>query len=299
MRAETGCSGLPYQGGMSPIAQDSGFAAKPESALLIVAHGSTESSSSSEPTFLQAQVIRERGLFAEVHCAFWKEEPGFRTVGYAIEAEEVYVVPNFISNGYFTREVIPRELELTGPTTRAHGKTWHWCDPVGAHRHMTGLLLHRAREIAPGADPAQTALLVVGHGTPLNAESAEAIRAQVRLLREGGAPYREILDAYMEEEPRVADWDRYCNSPNVIVLPFFISDGPHSRRDIPRLLGLKPDEPSTSGKVLALRREPAAVRGRTLYYSRAIGTDPAMADIILDQVRDFDRRQKSGVTSHG
>ena len=31
-----------------------------------------------------------------------------------IDADDIYVVPNFISEGYFTRTVIPRELELDG-----------------------------------------------------------------------------------------------------------------------------------------------------------------------------------------
>jgi len=122
-------------------------------------------------------------------------------VDYQIERGEVYVVPNFISEGYFTREVIPRELELTGETTHVRGKTWHYCDPVGIHPRMTDLLLHRARETAPEVDPADAALFIVGHGTALNAKSTEAIREQVRLLREKQAPYAEILDAYMEEYP--------------------------------------------------------------------------------------------------
>ena len=36
---------------------------------------------------------------------------------------EVYVVPNFISEGYFTQTVIPRELELDGRTTNAAERT--------------------------------------------------------------------------------------------------------------------------------------------------------------------------------
>ena len=62
---------------------------------------------------------------------------------YMIDAEEVYVVPDFISEGYFTKEVIPRELELTGPTTKIHGKTVHYCDPVGIHPSMTSLILQQ------------------------------------------------------------------------------------------------------------------------------------------------------------
>lgn len=263
------------------------FPPKPRSALLIVGHGSTHSPDASEPTFLQAREIRRRRLFAEVHCAFWKEEPSLRMVGYAIEAGEVYVVPHFISEGYFTRQIIPRELELTGPTTAVRGRVWHSCDPVGIHPRMTDLLLRRARETAPQVDPARTALIIVGHGTAQNAQSAVAIRSQVERLKQAGAPYREICDAYLEEEPRLADWEQWCESPQVIVLPFFIADGLHGSRDIPFHVGVTPERSGLEGG-------PYRVRGRAVYCSRAIGADLAVADMILDQVQAFDARHNRG-----
>ncbi|MEM7603630.1 MAG: CbiX/SirB N-terminal domain-containing protein, partial [Verrucomicrobiota bacterium] len=94
-----------------------------ESALIILGHGSTENPDSSAPTFQHADSIRDRSIFGEVHCAFWKEETSFRQLDYLTERETLYIVPNFISEGYFTRDVIPRELELAGPTTHLRGKT--------------------------------------------------------------------------------------------------------------------------------------------------------------------------------
>lgn len=268
-------------------ASSSALRARAGSALLLVAHGSTSGPESSDPAWKLAREIRRRGIFAGVHCAFWKEEPGLCSVAYAIEAREIFVVPLFISEGYFTREIIPRELGLTGRTTEREGRIWRYCDPVGIHPDMTPLLLQRARQIAPEADPARSALLIAGHGTSLNANSREAVRAQVRLLKEAGAPYREIADVYLEEHPRVEEWDRVCSSPVVIVLPFLIADGPHTERDIPLQLGLPVEEERPAagqGKRPSPSRGPAVLKGRTLYYSHAIGADPAMAEIVLDQV---------------
>ncbi|PYK32119.1 MAG: cobalamin biosynthesis protein CbiX, partial [Verrucomicrobia bacterium] len=81
------------------------------SALLIVAHGSTVNPDSSAPTLAHAAEIRRRKIFAGVECAFWKEEPSLRDAIFLLDPEslrEVYVVPNFISEGYFTQTVIPR-----------------------------------------------------------------------------------------------------------------------------------------------------------------------------------------------
>ena len=41
------------------------------------------------------------------------------------------------------------------------------------------------------------------------------------------------------------------------------------------------------------RNNPYHLRGKTLYYSSAIGTERHMADVILDQVADFDRKHLS------
>src|ERR1043166_332913 len=93
---------------------------KDKSALLIVGHGSTVNADSSAPTLAHAAEIRRRKIFADVGCAFWKEEPSVRDAIFAFDPDsirEVYVVPNFISEGYFTQTVIPRELELKGPVT--------------------------------------------------------------------------------------------------------------------------------------------------------------------------------------
>src|SRR5205085_2156697 len=91
---------------------------------------------------------------------------------------------NFISQGYFTETIIPRELELSGPETRRpNGQVWKYCNPVGNHPRMTELLRQRAEEIAPGIPGAETSLLIVGHGTDLNENSAVAAKLQAEQIR--------------------------------------------------------------------------------------------------------------------
>src|SRR5213595_2642309 len=157
------------------------------SALLIVGHGSTVNPDSSAPTLANAAEIRRREIFADVGCAFWKEEPSLRDAIFLFDPEcirQVYVVPNFISEGYFTQTVVPRELELNGRITkRSNGQIWKYCEPVGNHSLMTELLLKRAREVAPDAAPAETSLLIVAHGTDLNENSAVAAKREAERIR--------------------------------------------------------------------------------------------------------------------
>jgi sirohydrochlorin cobaltochelatase len=258
-------------------------------ALLIVGHGSTVNPDSSGPTWSHAAEIRRRKVFTDVGCAFWKEEPSLRDALSLFDPaaiREVYVVPNFISEGYFTQTVIPRELELKGPLTkRTDGQVWRYCEPVGNHAGMTELLLQRAAQVAPGVDPAETTLLVVAHGTDLNENSAAAAKREVAKIRAIGK-YRAVLNVYMEEPPLVSDWRGLVETANLVVVPFFISDGLHSYEDIPRLLGIQPPE-----AVSKLRKRygdifhhnPYRLDGHTLFYAPSIGTDPRIADIVIEQ----------------
>jgi sirohydrochlorin cobaltochelatase len=271
---------------------------KSDSALLIVGHGSTVNPDSSAPTLAHAVEIRRRKVFAAVECAFWKEEPSLRDALCLFDPEEireVYVVPNFISEGYFTETVIPRELDLSGRMTkRANGQIWKYCEPVGNHSMMTKLLLQRAHEVAPDIRESETSLLVVAHGTDLNENSAAAAKREAEKIRALGK-YASVLNVYMEEPPLVADWKKLTTSPNVVVVPFFISDGLHSYEDIPVLLGIADEGKSsiTSGgkRCEIFRRNPHKLNGRSLFYSGAIGTDARFADVILEQAADFDRQE--------
>ena len=259
--------------------------------LLIVGHGSTVNPDSSAPSWANAAEIRKRGLFSDVQCAFWKEEPSLRDALFLFdpkEIAEVAVVPNFISEGYFTQTVIPRELELDGHVTkRANGQRWIYCDPVGSHPGMTDLLLKRASEVTGGTDPDKTTLLIVAHGTDLNENSAVAAKREVEKIRQTGR-YAEVLNVYMEEPPRVSDWASLVQTSNVVVVPFFIADGLHSYEDIPKLLGIasgsaRGSRRSDGGEVF--RRNPYTAHGRRLFYAPSIGTDPRMAEIIIAQAK--------------
>lgn len=273
------------------------IAPKPTSALLIVGHGSTENPDSSAPYFEHADEIRRRGLFAEVHCCFWKEEPSLREAIYMIDSEDVYVVPDFISEGYFTRDVIPRELQLTGPTTVVRRKSFHYCLPVGIHPSMTGLIRRRAREVAPAVDPAATTLIIVGHGTGLNQNSSKAIRDQVNLIASSDAGYAAVLAAFMEEPPFIAEWNQLAPTPNVIIVPFFISDGLHSYQEIPVLISIENAIGPAASQRDVFRSNPHLLRNKTLYYCSSIGTERLLADVILDQVADFDMLHKHHKTN--
>lgn len=212
-----------------------------------------------------------------------------REVFYQLRSSEIHIVPNFISQGYFCQQILPRELQLDGPVTFRDGRLIYYTDPVGIHPSMTKLLLKRADEVAPGVPRKETSLIIVGHGTTLNENSTKAIEDQVKLIREDGYGFAEVIGAYMEEPPLVAKWHELTSAPNVVVVPFFIADGLHSYQDIPVLLGIESEPTAAASQNEVFRHNPHHLHGRNLFYSSAIGTEELMADVILDQVRDFQR----------
>lgn len=270
-----------------------------DAALVLIGHGSTLNADSAAPTHRHADELRRRGLFAQVLEGFWKQEPYLAGVLRGAFAPRVFIVPLFISEGYFTEQVLPRELGLRTndqpgfPRVQQRGgRTLFYCGAVGTHDSMTEVLLARAREVVeqhpfPRAPkPSETALFIAGHGTGLNEDSRKAIERQAELIRARNL-YAEVHAVFMEENPRVGDCWRMAAAKNLVMVPFFISDGLHSYEDIPVMLG----EPE---RVVQARfkagqptwRNPTEKHDKRLWYSASIGSEPHIADVILERVKE-------------
>ena len=70
----------------------------------------------------------------------------------------------------------------------------------------------------------------------------------------------------------------------MVIVPFFIADGLHSYQDIPVLIGLEAVAGPAASEAQIFRRNPYHLRGKKLFYASAIGTEPMLAEVILDQV---------------
>ncbi|MCF7763035.1 MAG: cobalamin biosynthesis protein CbiX [Verrucomicrobia bacterium] len=281
-----------------------------DAALVIIGHGSSTNTESALAVRQHAGELRRRRLFGEVREAFWKQEPRLGTVAQQTTQPRVFFVPLFISEGYFTEEAIPTELgfrtseDLTFERVRKHGnQLWHYTGPVGTHESMTAIILARARSVIekhpfPRAPkPEQTALLIAGHGTGRNVRSRKAIEDQVLAIRSLGM-YAEVHAIFMEEAPRIGDAFTLTQARNLVVVPFFISDGLHTQEDIPMLLG----EPERFVRDRMAQnqptwRNPTERKGKMVWYGQSVGSEPGIADVILERVRQVagpDRHPATG-----
>lgn len=269
-----------------------------DATLIILGHGTTLNEGSALPVFQHATELRKRGFFATVREAFWKQEPMIKAVLVEIKTPRVFVVPLMISEGYFANEVIPRELGLDANyKLQTTDYQLIYTKPVGTHPSMTNVLLARARSVVeqfpfPRAPkPKDITLFIAGHGTERSAQSCVAIEQQAELIRALNL-YADVQVVFMDEDPRIQGCQAMAKTKNVVVVPFFISDGLHTTEDIPVLLG-EPErivkERLTAGQ--PTWRNPSEKHGKLTWYAPAIGGEPLLTEVILERVREAGRRQ--------
>ena len=275
-----------------------------KSTLVLLGHGSTQNGQSSVPVRAHAAGLRRRGIFGEVEVGFLKELPTVAEALARATFPDVFLVPVFISEGYFSESVIPQQLGLCGPDCETYarrqrlaGRDVRYCGVVGSHPSMTEVLLARAREVVtdhpvPGGfrpGPREVTLFVAGHGTDRSATSRRAVERQAALLA-ARTEYASVQAVFMEEAPEIARCAELSATEFAVVVPFFISDGLHSQEDIPVLLGesmeavqarLKAGQPTFPN--------PTRRNDRWLWYARAVGTEPLLAEVILERVLEAAR----------
>ncbi|MGH7991044.1 MAG: CbiX/SirB N-terminal domain-containing protein, partial [Limisphaerales bacterium] len=204
-------------------------------ALVVLGHGTTLNDNSAAPVFQQAMELRHRKIFREVREAFWKQKPQIKKVLTEISAPRIFIAPLFISEGYFSSQIIPKELGFNFPENvklKTENSEAFFCKPVGTHDGMTKVILSRAKEIV-GKFPfprtpknSEITLFIAGHGTEKNENSRKPVERQVELIR-AQKIYADVHAIFLEENPRISDCYSLAQTKNIVIVPFFISDGLH------------------------------------------------------------------------
>lgn len=265
-----------------------------DAVLVMLGHGTELNENSAAPVRQHVAELRRRRLFRDVREAFWKQEPQIKTVLAEITAPRVFIAPLFISEGYFAGQVIPRELgfEAGKRVLNVKESQIHFCAPVGTHDSMTRVILSRADGILkafpfPRAPrPSDTTLFIAGHGTEKNDNSRKPVERQVELIRALGI-YADVRAIFLDEAPRIPDSYAMARTKNLVIVPFFISDGLHTQEDIPVLLGeTKKNVAQRLAAGQPVWRNPTERAGKLVWYTAAVGTEPGMAEVILDRVQE-------------
>jgi sirohydrochlorin cobaltochelatase len=247
-----------------------------DTALVLVGHGSTRKSHSSKTTYLHAERIRERNIFAEVREGFLKQTPALEDVLASVAAAKVSLVPFMAAKGYITEQVLAAKIARDSRAVVS--------EPVGTHPLILQTLRARlsafleAGEINAGA----VTVLVVGHGTKKHRSAADQLRTLATALSETAA----AKAVFLQQEPLLKDWREVTDAGTVIVMPLLMAGGLHGARDVPALLGLDPDDHGPSLAGLEENEKPAGpfeLCGRKVYLSRPLGYEPVMTEIIIER----------------
>jgi len=288
---------IPQLAGNTPLSQpsrvnDENFS---DAVLIVLGHGTELNENSAALVFQHAAELRRRKIFAAVREAFWKQEPQIKKVLAEISAPRIFIVPLFISEGYFAADKIPKELGFDFPNNLSlvtRHSSLFYCKPIGSHDSMTKVILSRANEVVkqfpfPRAPKkSDTTLFIAGHGTEKNKNSRKAIERQAELIR-AQKIYAEVHAIFLEESPHIPDCYQIARTKNLVIVPLFISDGLHTQEDIPVLLG--ETQKNVEQRLIAglpTWRNPTEKNGKLVWYSRAVGSEPLMADVILERVRE-------------
>ncbi|MCY4021738.1 MAG: hypothetical protein OXG39_20230 [Chloroflexi bacterium] len=246
-----------------------------DSALILAGHGSHISPNTAGVVWNYVDRLRALGAAGEVTACFWKEPPATHQVLDTVQARQIFVVPVFTAQGYFTSAVIPSEMALHGPVTRRDGRTITLTRPLGEHPAMTSVVRNIVRKYIDehDLDRADTAVAIIGHGTRRNPNSRDTTRYQAKVLRDMNW-VGEVVDVYLDDEPEIPSIYQTTSAGNIIALPYFLAPGSHVSIDVPRALGLSD------------RAMPQRVAGRRVFYTQSLSGDESICSAIHELALD-------------
>jgi sirohydrochlorin cobaltochelatase len=246
--------------------------------LLVVGHGSSDLEVATEDLRAHAATLRARNIFGAVETGFLKGPRTTEAGLERLEQDDVYVVPFFLGEGYFTEVAVPRRLGLTGPVTeaRCRGGTrrLRYCRPVGCSPTISAALAKLGQRAAHAErrDTSAIRLLVIGHGNPESGASSRLLRQHVASLETEGR-FRSVQVAFIEESPLLADALTEAAEEDTVVVGALAGQGHHALDDIP--------------EAVAAEKSRRGAGGRLIAYAGIIGSKPEMADLIIESVQCF------------
>ena len=224
--------------------------------LVLWAHGGGGQSRVSEAL---AARLRSMGHFSEVAPCSLKADPGLAETLRGMAAEQVYLVPLLMAEGYTYRSVLPRLLAKT-PERRVVQ-----CRPVGVGPGLDAAIIAQALDACAARNftPGETTLMLAAHGTQRHAgsgDAAERIASGIAARRQ----FHHVCAAFLEQPPLVEIVLQSIAPRPCVVVGLFMDYGTHSTDDIPKIIAAVHPDAADAGP---------------------IGARPEIAEIILNLVQ--------------
>jgi sirohydrochlorin ferrochelatase len=227
-------------------------------ALLLAAHGERRTGSDNEGVAQLAARLRALGLASAVGFGFVKGAPSIGEAVRHLAGCDLLVYPLFLSDGYFTQTLLPRQLSEAGAF--AEGRTVRMLPPLGLDPALVDLVLDRARAVADAQDwpEARTALVLLAHGSSNNPASRRAAERIAKNIA-GRNAFARVRPAFLEEAPFLGDAIVGWLGP-ALVIGLFAGEGLHGGDDVPqRVAELNRPDLAFAGNVGAFETLPDVI----------------------------------------
>lgn len=236
--------------------------------LLIIAHGSTVSAEAHAAAAQHALTLRQSNRFGSIDVCFLTETDTLP----ALPLGEVYLLPFFMSNGYFVRRRIPELFGLINGRKVEKDRVVFQCDALGIDPELSEIIATMGVEacIQGALKPENVNLVLVAHGSEKSKASAEATYFQQRAVEESKL-FGDVSCVFLNEVPKLESW-LIKNTDDVrpkILVGLFTAEGPHAMKDVPE------------GIDRAQRRLTAP---QIIHYSGVVGTRPEIVKLIQDSI---------------
>lgn len=234
---------------------------------LLVGHGSERTPSSMDPV-RRCVAGFDRAQWSDVRVGSYRNTPSIADAVAALDADAFVVIPFALANGWFATEVVPREVEAA-----AVGRPFVCSDALGVDPRFADVAASRFDEAlaACGWDAAVTALLLAAHGTPRNVDSGATVRAAAAALHERAS---EVAVGFLDDTPETPDAIAALAAQQVVIVPWFLADGAHPRRDLPAQLDVPPNPPLLTPMTVA-----CGGSSRSVVFTSAVGEHPTVGRV--------------------
>lgn len=237
--------------------EDAG-AAHADSLLIVVGHGTGTAAGDASLHALVAD-LAENGAFAGVKAAVLHGDPSLAAAVHDGKAGPIRLLPFLMSGGVTFRKRLGEAMaEISWPETPL------LYPPLGFNPDLAELVVRRAKAAAKANSwpVAESHLLLIGHGSLRDPESAQATRSQQQRIAAQGL-FASVEAAFLDQPPRLTDVLASHPGP-LLGVGLFAGEGQHGARD------------------MALAFAQAACPAR---YCGAIGGDSGLAALALSHLR--------------
>jgi sirohydrochlorin cobaltochelatase len=236
--------------------------------LFIIAHGSTVSREAHAAAAEHALTLRQSNRYGSIAVCFLTETDTLPD----LPLGEVYLLPFFMSNGYFVSRKIPKLFGLTNGRKVEKERVILQCDALGMDPELSRIIVAMGIETCTqGAlEPENTHLVLVAHGSEKSKASADATYFQQRAVKEKKV-FGDVSSVFLNEEPELENW-LVKNVDDVrpkVLVGLFTAEGPHAMKDVPESID---------------RAQRRVAVPHTTYYSGIVGTRPEIVKLIQDSV---------------